>query len=749
MLFIVALLACTQATALKFKTVGSTRSPVEKVVVLLKDLEAKIKQDGEAEQLVYDKYACWCEKATARKADAIESAQGELKILGHSILKFKAQVATLTSKIKQLAKAIADNEQEQAEATSLRRKENEAYMAETTEVKQALAALHSAIQVLVAGAKPGAALLQQRQGDSAMAVSHARSSAVRAVMQVLPTGFARAPTSKHLALLAKFAEGERYAPQSWTVQGILKDMYETFAADLESATSAEATANRNFESFIATKTETLQTLKASKATKEAQRADAEALLADTTKTYDDTEAQMKADIAFFDATKSACETKHAEWSTRSALRSEELRGVAAALDVLTSDSARELFASSIKAGKETGADHSYDSGVDISGAASLLQVVSNSNSSDGIELLISRAYTTMRKQATAAHSLRLAALAVRVREMHVGHFDEVIKAIDAMKVALEEEDAADIAKRDQCKEEYTHTASAIADITWLIEKSVAKIDKLARLIEMRQRDLEETKKAIADARKNIKAMKDQRSEDNMAFVQAKQDDGQAIELLTQARDFLLAYYKNHSIDLGPIQGNAKDYALNQQHAEPVFEVSQDDAPSAGFSDKGKRKNEAKGIVQIMTYLIKDLVEEIQNGMKDEEAAQVGFEKQLAAAEAFLRELTTTKTDLQTMIARLGVDRAAKQGVKHDQEADLASEKKYKADITPDCDWILGAFQHRAERRAAEVSGLVGAKQFLAGLNGGAEKLAELQEQGASDRPSKEAFSQLRLFGFGA
>eukprot|EP00401_Gymnodinium_catenatum_P036700 CAMPEP_0117514390 /NCGR_PEP_ID=MMETSP0784-20121206/30044_1 /TAXON_ID=39447 /ORGANISM="" /LENGTH=749 /DNA_ID=CAMNT_0005310183 /DNA_START=47 /DNA_END=2296 /DNA_ORIENTATION=- len=746
MLFIVALLACTQATALKFKTVGSTRSPVEKVVVLLKDLEAKIKQDGEAEQLVYDKYACWCEKATARKADAIESAQGELKILGHSILKFKAQVATLTSKIKQLAKAIADNEQEQAEATSLRRKENEAYMAETTEVKQALAALHSAIQVLVAGAKPGAALLQQRQGDSAMAVSHARSSAVRAVMQVLPTGFARAPTSKHLALLAKFAEGERYAPQSWTVQGILKDMYETFAADLESATSAEATANRNFESFIATKTETLQTLKASKATKEAQRADAEALLADTTKTYDDTEAQMKADIAFFDATKSACETKHAEWSTRSALRSEELRGVAAALDVLTSDSARELFASSIKAGKETGADHSYDSGVDISGAASLLQVVSNSNSSDGIELLISRAYTTMRKQATAAHSLRLAALAVRVREMHVGHFDEVIKAIDAMTAALQKEDAADIAKRDQCKEEYKNTASAISHITWLIEKNVAKIDKLMGLIRMREEDLYETNVAIADVNKNIQAIKDQRSEDNMVFLRAKKDDQDAIELLVKARTLLQSYYTNHSIDLGPIQGNVKDYALAQQK-EPVFEVDANDAPETIFSGKGKRKNDSKGIVQIMTYIIQDLDEEIKNGMKDEEAAQLEFEKQLAAAEALLADLTTKKTDLKTMIARLGADKAAEEGYKHDNEVDLADEKTYKASITPDCDWIIGAFEHRAERRAAEMNGLVGAKQFLAGLNGGSTKSTSLQQRGeVAGRTTSEAFSQIRLLG---
>ncbi len=43
----------------------------------------------------------------------------------------------------------------------------------------------------------------------------------------------------------------RYAPQSATIQGILKSMYDSFTETLESSTAAEATANSNFESIIA------------------------------------------------------------------------------------------------------------------------------------------------------------------------------------------------------------------------------------------------------------------------------------------------------------------------------------------------------------------------------------------------------------------------------------------------------------------------------------------------------------------
>ena len=39
---------------------------------------------------------------------------------------------------------------------------------------------------------------------------------------------------------------------------------------------------------------------------------------------------------------------------------------------------------------------------------------------------------------------------------------------------------------------------------------------------------------------------------------------------------------------------------------------------------------------------------------------------------------------------------------------------YRADITPDCEWILKAFDERAIARDAEMNGLSGAKDFLAG-----------------------------------
>merc|ERR1719327_2185687 len=127
-------------------------------------------------------------------------------------------------------------------------------------------------------------------------------------------------------------------------------MYLTFAANLETSTMDEANRNHDYEELYATIEKENNEMKATRARKETEKAEAEAMLADTTKTYDDTEKQMKADMEFFDQTKAACESKHEEWTVRKKLRDEEIEGIDKALEILTSDDARALFAKSIKPG---------------------------------------------------------------------------------------------------------------------------------------------------------------------------------------------------------------------------------------------------------------------------------------------------------------------------------------------------------------------------------------------------------------
>ena len=150
-------------------------------------------------------------------------------------------------------------------------------------------------------------------------------------------------------------------------------------------------------------------------------------------------------------------------------------------------------------------------------------------------------------------------------------------------------------------------------------------------------------------KEDIKAMKKTRKEENDEFLQAKRDDQDAIKLLVEARKFLKDYYEKNKIPLGKAQGES----FVQQG--PEFEVPEDQAPDVDFSGKGSRKNEAKGIVSIMTMIIEDLNDEIKNAMTAEETAQMAFEKQIAAAEALQEELEKKVVSLDEQIARTELD----------------------------------------------------------------------------------------------
>jgi len=671
----------------------STRSPVEKVVNLLKDLKAKTEQDGEDEQKIYDKYACFCDNALKGKADAIDKARADMRSLGQEILKKRGKIAVLTAEIAQLGAKIKKNLEMQDEATNVRQKENEEYTAQTTEMMEVLLALQQAITVLK---KENERSLLQTDTHVSMST---RATAIKTVLQKLPT--LTVLKAEELSLLQGAVKAETgYAPQSESIQGILGNMYDTFASDLQDTTQQEAKSNREYEIFIDTKQQELAKMEEIKAKKESMKADAEQALSEASALYDETEKQKDADIEYFDVTKKGCIAKSEEWTERSDLRKMELEGIDKAIEILTSDEARELFNKSIKAGKEVRVDESKDAGV-------FLQLDSDSFTTAPVM----KAYALLKAKAAGAHSLRLAQIAVHVQNAKVGHFDQVINAIDEMIAALKEEDLADIKKRDQCKDELLKIESKTKDLKWKIKNNIATIDKLTSIIEKREQEKEETIEAIEEVKEQMKQMTKERKAENKVFQQEKKDDQASIKLLKAARAALEKYYKDNDIEMGEIQGARKQVLVQQ---DPAFEVSKYQAPEAEFSDSGSRKDMSKGIVSIMTMIIQDQTDEIQNSMTAEEKAQLQYEDAMAAAEKLEMKLFEKKMKLTVAIADRTNERADETEDKKGNEGELKDELDYKADIKPDCDWILGAFEKRAKARSMELDGLTGAKEYLAG-----------------------------------
>eukprot|EP00747_Dinoflagellata_sp_TGD_P140613 gnl/TRDRNA2_/TRDRNA2_176029_c2_seq19.p1 gnl/TRDRNA2_/TRDRNA2_176029_c2~~gnl/TRDRNA2_/TRDRNA2_176029_c2_seq19.p1 ORF type:complete len:711 (-),score=234.78 gnl/TRDRNA2_/TRDRNA2_176029_c2_seq19:90-2222(-) len=673
-------------------TAATTGSPVDKVVELLKDLQAKALADGEVEQKIYAKYACWCEKTTKSKAEAIVAAKNELRALGQQILKLKGLTATREAEVKELADQIEANQKGQDDATAVRTKENSDYMAKSAETMQALASLEQAVKVL-----SDATLLQSGKAPAALLQSATRAelqakaaAGVRNMIDMLPNTYQMGLGQDSMSMLSEFARnGARaeYSPQSDSIQGILKDMYDTMSATLEDDTQTEASKNRVFEDFMNEKQTEMVEMKDVKAKKESEKAEAESELAETTQAYDDTQDQMSADIKFFDTTKEACSAKGAEWTERKAMRAEEIAGMKEAVKILNSDDARALFDKAIK--KPT----------------SFLQVSTTASSAAA-----SSAYMALKTAASRSRSTRVAHLAVMARTAKAGHFGKVIEAIGEVETTLKKEEQKDIDDRDHCKEEYMGIEKDTKDIKWQIKTDIAHINKIKARIEAEANDKTKTLEELAEVVKNMAQMEDERTAENEAFVNAKSDDEAAIVILTKAKEALSKFYKKNTLLL---------------QKQPVFGASEDQAPDATFSDKGSRKNQSKGIVGLMEMFIEDLTLEVKNGIKNEAKAQADFEAAMADANKLRDELIQKKNTLEAAIAAEKDDKSSEfQEELHDEE-DLDAEVKHKVQIQPDCDWMLGAFYERQKARAKEMQGLVEAKEFLSGASASSSSALQL------------------------
>jgi len=704
------------AAALSASASASTaRGPIDKVVTLLEELKSKIEADGKMEQEVYDKYACWCEETTARKAHAIEEGRKAVARLGNQVLEFKGKIATRTAEIAKLTKDIAENEKSQAKATEVRQKESAAFMAERTEMGQAINALERAIKVLSNAGRGKKEMLQQ--GDIALlriatdlrgAVEHPSAQKKLSKKKLaLVSQFVQ-----HPAELVQQLQNNKYSPASTTITGILKDMYDQFTADLESKTEIEAQTQKAFEDLMAELKGELINLKEMLQKKTAEKAELELRLADTEQELQNTSDQLADDSKFFDNVKEQCETKAGEWGERSTLRSAELEGIEKALEILTSDEAKEMFGKAIKPGMEK---------------TMFLQMDSESEVATPAE----KAFRVLKKVAKSSKSLRLAALAATLRTG--GAFDKVIAQIDKMMQDLAEEGEADKENRDWCRETTFDREQEKARYEWKIEKSERKLKKLDKVLEEQKEAIEATQAQIVQTEEDLDAMKVTRDEEHEAFKTAKSDDEAAIKLLEEAIEALGAYFKDNKVEMGPIQGSVK---LLQA---PEFEKDPDVAPEAKFSGKGSRKNESKGIISILTMIKEDLEAEIKNGIKAEDSSNASYEKAKYEAEESIKTLQKKVDDLELAKTKTEESISDEEKNKEELETEHALVEEELERMKPNCEWLEKNFDVRAQKRTAEIDGLRQAKEYLAGAT------AMTQESEKSKKFDDEAFPSL---GFG-
>merc|ERR1719463_856451 len=691
-------------SAARANSVVTKDTPVTKVVELIQELKAKIEADGKAEQKVYDKFACWCEKTTARKAGAIEEAKASIEELSEKVLNLKGKTATMKAEIAQLEKDIQGNIDGANEATGIREKETADYETQRSDLEQAIGALERAITILTGAGEKTASALQQAEilsvaGGVRQALRLAPSGdddgAVSEENRQLVAAFVNDPT-KFVGKHAKFSGIQQkgpfgdYAPASGAIQGILKGMYDAFTSDLETKNADQAMKQKQYEELSATKSAELATLQSTLANKKETLGMDTKTMTDSSVERDETQSQLNDDEVFFEETKSACKAKADEWAERSRLRTEELAVVNKAIEILTSDEAAATF------GRAT---------------SMLLQTEKRAAVKNDRKHV---AFRTLKAIAGKHHSLRMAAMAAMIQTATEGHFDVVITSVDKMLAELRQEEMDDITLRDYCQAEEVKVEGEIEDLQHEMDTLQGLLDRLNAKKQETQADITQTETDIAATEDAMAEALSNRNSENKDFKAALKDDIDAVALLASAIDAMTAFYKNNKLPLGLL-------AKKTHKDDPEYSVDPDKAPETFSAPYGGRSSEGGGITSIMGYIKEDLENEIKTSKAAEASAQKEFEEQKAAALKSVEALNQKKVTLEQLEADLDEQIADAEGEKEGKGTVKAQKKQYREDLKPKCDWMKEAFETRRDNRQEEMNGLMHAKASLAGGEEGGEE----------------------------
>merc|ERR1719443_1096166 len=220
-----------------------------------------------------------------------------------------------------------------------------------------------------------------------------------------------------------------YSPKSIQIQGILKEMYDNYARELERSNGEEAVAQKGHLQLVRTKEAELRLVVEDLRRVNLRLAQVSALRARYRGELDALRLQLKADLNLFDEVKHTCRAKAIIWSQRCRLRTGEIQGIVKALAILTSPDAQATFQKA--------------STTLIQGE--LIQLSSRSSSySHAADV-----YSRLRALATRYDNLALAQIAVAVKTHD--SFDKVIALIDQMIELLRKEAKSDVEHRDRCQ----------------------------------------------------------------------------------------------------------------------------------------------------------------------------------------------------------------------------------------------------------------------------------------------------------
>lgn len=675
LLALVGLLA-GQADALKvdFSETAWRKSPIQKVVGLLKEMQAQIEKEAAEDEEMFEQMGCWCETNEREKTKAIDTADQRIRDLTDLIPALAAKAVQLEVEIKQLTKEVKENTESLDKAIEVRAKEQEEFRTNQKDMIASSASLKNAVQVMSKVQK--GALTQ----ESFIEVQNVLRHHMERHQEIMGEKLSSRQHEVVMSLLQggnsimSFRKSGMKAPSS-AIFGILKQMKEEFETNLKTQAEEEEEAVAKFKELKASKTQEIKAGEDQIEVKTVEMADAKEKNAKSKVDLEETNVAFKADKEFLINLKLKCDNAQNEYDKRKKTRSEELTAVSETLAIVTDD--------------------------DNADTLRFIQVASSRSlsSQERATRVANRAASLIRKAAAKSRNPRLMQLAISMR---LDAFAKVKENIDKMVAALKEEQKEEVKQKDYCVGEFNSNDKQTAEKTDLSNDLKQQIADLTNKIEAETEAVATLNGEIADTKTEMKRAAQNREKENHEFQVAVKDARATQDILKKAMDKLKSFYDKKAAAAAALLQEQDD----QEPGAPV------EAPPA--QGEYKKSGAASGVMAMIETIIdeaKGIEEESMKGESDAQAAYETFTKDATASIEAAQKSVASKTE---ELAKANAEKVqAEDDMKHTID-DLLTLGEYSQQLHKQCDFLVNNFNLRQESRTEEIEALNSAKAIFSG-----------------------------------
>ena len=631
-------------------------NPIEKIVQMMGDLQAKIIGEGEEAQKVYEEFAEWCEDSSKDLGFEIKTAKAEVADLKATIDKEAARIEALDTKIGELASDIATDEADLKAATEIREKENAVFTAEEKELTTVIDMLQRAIAVLE----------KELGGASMMQIKSATTLEQALSVMVKASGISSMDASGIMALAQTSSgsddddddsdtgapEAAVYENQSGGIIDTLNGLLEKATNQLDSATKAETTNKNNFDMLKQGLTDEIKFANKDLDESKKELAEAGEIKAGAEGDLAVTSKALAEDVASLADLHQNCMTKAQDFEAETTSRGEELKALAMAKKAVVENT-------------QGATDQSY----------SFMQMSSSA------DLKNSEAIQFIKNLAKKSKAPALAQLASRLSSaMRLGHGADVFAKIKGMVSdmieKLEEEQAAAAELKQWCDKEIAEATSKKEDATAELEKLNTKLEADSAHSAKLKEEVATLQKELADLAARTQEMDNIRSEEKAVYEKNRPEMEQGLKGVKLALKILNDYYAK----------------ADKSHS----------ASSGG----------ASGIVGLLEVVESDFTKGLTEMVATEEAAVAAYESETkdnaiekTTKEQDVKYKTKEFTTLDKTISDVTKDR---DGVQDELDA---VNNALKA-LDKKCTYKVESYEERKARRESEIAGLKEALEIL-------------------------------------